>query len=94
MRCLSQSKIPDKFFLKCVRNAEKYEKIVFCPNLQEGELFLTQGIIYPLFQTILFFATLLQTGVGGLMQLDKIWTYLDKSGSFCVDFPRNHQLKN
>ena len=45
MRCLFQSKIPDKFFLKCVRNAEKYEKIVFYPNLQEGELFLTQGII-------------------------------------------------
>ena len=38
--------------------------------------------------------SLFEFTVEGLMQLDKIWTYLDKSGSFCVDFPRNHQLKN
>jgi hypothetical protein len=63
MRCLFQPKIHDKFFLKCVRNAEKYGKIVFYPCLQEGDPLLPQGIIYPLFQSVLFFATLLQRGL-------------------------------
>ena len=64
MHCLFQPKIHDKIFFKCVRNAEKYEKIVFCPNFQEGKPFLPQGIICPLFQSILSFATLLWRGLG------------------------------
>ena len=59
MRCLFQFKIPDKFFLKRVRNAEKYEKNLIFPEIHERIALMPQGIICPLFQSILFFATLL-----------------------------------
>ena len=64
------------------------------PMMVQHRKLVERFLVYPSYSMISRIAFIVLCDWWGLMQLDKIWTYLDKSGSFCVDFPRNHQLKN